>query len=274
MHAASRESYQAGVDALASYAKRVKSDTLRTVSDDLLSVARLLADEPRLRRALSDPARDGKDRAGLAESLLNGKVSAGALKVVGTLAKGRWSSATDLLNGTEALGVEGLLSAADKDGNLGEVEDELFRFAQVVAGDTGLSNALSDASVPAERRAGLVNALLSGKAQPVTIRLAEVALAGFGGRGFGPGLTRLVELAAEKRERQLAYVTVARTLSEDQERRLTATLARMYGREVSVKVTVDPQIVGGMSVRVGDELYDGTLSRRLSDARHALTGDH
>ncbi|GIG68523.1 F0F1 ATP synthase subunit delta [Phytomonospora endophytica] len=274
MHAASRETYQAGVDALASYAKRVKSDTVRTTADDLLSVAGLLGSEPRLRRALSDPARDGKDRAGLAESLLKGKVSAGALKLATTLTEGRWSNATELLNGTESLGVEALLVAADKDGKLADVEDELFRFGQVVAGDAGLSNALSDGSVPAEQRATLVASLLKDKANPITLRLAEVALSGFGGRGFGTGLSRLVELAAEKREQQLAFVTVAGSLSEDQEQRLTAKLARMYGREVSVKVIVDPAIVGGMSVRVGDDLYDGTVSRRLADARHALSGDH
>ncbi|MEV0645568.1 F0F1 ATP synthase subunit delta [Phytomonospora sp. NPDC050363] len=274
MHAASRETYKASVDALASYAKRVKSDTVRATADDLISVAGLLGSEPRLRRALSDPARDGKDRAGLADSVLKGKVSAGALKLVTVLAGGRWSRATELLNGTEALGVEAYLVAAGKDGNLAEVEDELFRFGQVVAGDSGLSNALSDSSVPAAQRSTLAAALLEGKAQPVTLRLVDVALAGFGGRGFGPGIARLVELAAEKREQQLAFVTVASTLTEDQEQRLTAKLARMYGREVSVKVTVDPDIVGGMSVRVGDDLYDGTVSRRLTDARHALAGDH
>ncbi|HEY1177995.1 MAG TPA: F0F1 ATP synthase subunit delta, partial [Phytomonospora sp.] len=160
------------------------------------------------------------------------------------------------------------------DGKLADVEDELFRFGQVVAGDAGLSNALSDGAVPTEQRATLVAALLKDKANPITLRLAEVALSGFGGRGFGTGLARLVELAAEKREQQLAFVTVAGSLSEDQEQRLTAKLARMYGREVSVKVIVDPAIVGGMSVRVGDDLYDGTVSRRLSDARHALSGDH
>ncbi|GLZ75911.1 ATP synthase subunit delta [Actinorhabdospora filicis] len=274
MHAASRETYRAGVEALASYAKRVKSDTLRTVADDLLSVARLLSDEPRLRRALSDPARDGKDRAGLAETLLKGKVGAGTLKIVTTLTEGRWSNAHELLTGVEDLAIEALLTAADKDGQLGEVEDELFRFGQVVASDAPLQAALSDGSVPAERRATLVKSLLEGKAQPVTVRLTEVALAGIGGRGFAAALSRLVELAAERREQQLAYVTVARTLTEDQERRLIARLAQMYGREVSVKVTVDPAIVGGMSVRVGDDLYDGTLSTRLGDARHALAGDH
>ena len=90
------------------------------------------------------------------------------------------------------------------------------------------------------QRAELVRTLLSGKAKPSTIRLAEVALAGFGGRSFSNGLTRLVELAADRRDRQVAYVTVAAPLGEDEERRLSAKLTELYGREVTVKQTVDP----------------------------------
>jgi F-type H+-transporting ATPase subunit delta len=122
-----------------------------------------------------------------------------------------------------------------------------------------------------QRRAELVDALLAGKARPATVWLARLALAGFGGRGFAPALSRLVELTAARREQQIAYVTAAVPLTDEDEQRLGARLSEMYGRGVSVKVTVDPKIIGGLSVQVGSDLYDGTVLRRLTEARTALT---
>jgi len=152
------------------------------------------------------------------------------------------------------------------------VEDELFRFGQIVAGDPRLAAALGDASSGVPRRVELVRALLAERARPVTVRLAEIAVAGFGGRGFSSSLTRLVELAAERRDRHIAYVTVAEPLTEADEDRLGARLAEMYGREVSLKITVDPGVLGGVRVRVGNDLYDGTIARRLAENRNALAG--
>ncbi|MFG1676790.1 F0F1 ATP synthase subunit delta [Micromonospora sp. NPDC049282] len=270
MQAASRESYSAGVERLDAYVRGAEPSAVAATADDILSVAALLRREPRLRRALSDPARAGADRAGLLGDMLRDRIGADALDLLASLVAGRWSAPSELLDGVERLGVEALLASADSAGELGEVEDELFRFGQVVSGSTELSNALSDPMAPAERRAGLTGQLLDGKARPVTVRLVEAALAGFGGRSFGGALTRLVELAADRRDRQVAYVTVAAPLTDEEERRLGARLTEMYGREVSVKQTVDPDVLGGVRVRVGSDLYDGTVLRRLNETRNAL----
>lgn len=270
MQAASRESYAAAAERLDAYAQGAEPSAVAATGDDLLSVAGLLRQQPRLRRALSDPGRTGEDRAGLLTSLLDGKVGADAMQLLTQLVSGRWSAPSELLDAAERLGVEALLASADRAGDLAEVEDELFRFGQVVVADPALGGALADVIAPASQRAELARALLEGKAKPVTIRLVEVALAGFGGRSFTGALTRLVELAADRRDRQLAYVTVAALLGDDEERRLGAKLSELYGREVTVKQTVDPEILGGMSVQVGSDLYDGTILRRLTDTRHAL----
>jgi F-type H+-transporting ATPase subunit delta len=171
---------------------------------------------------------------------------------------------------TEQLGVDALLAGAAAAGELAEVEDELFRFGQVVAGDPRLAALLADTTQPVEHRAALVAELLEGKATPATVRLAQQAVRGFGGRSFAGALTKLVELAAERRERSVAYVTVAVALTDADEERLGAALTQRYGREVSVKVTVDPAVLGGARVLVGAELYDGTVARRLADVRQAL----
>jgi F-type H+-transporting ATPase subunit delta len=271
MQAASRESYAAAIARLESIVPDTSPEDLASTAEEVLAIADMLRREPRLRRALSDPARTGADRAGLLRSLLSGKVSDRAAELLETLAGGRWSASGELLDGVETLGVETILASADRAGDLAEVEDELFRFGQVVDGNLGLASAVGDSASSMDRRAELVHALLDGKAKPATVRLATQALAGYGGRNFAASLTRLVEAAAERRERQIAYVTAAAPLTEEQERRLGATLAQLYGREIALKVSVKPEIMGGLSVQVGYDLYDGSVARRLAVARNALT---
>jgi F-type H+-transporting ATPase subunit delta len=271
MNNANREAYGAAADKLAEYSASADVAAIATVADEILSVAGLLRSEPRLRRALADPARSGAERSELIRSILSGKVSAESADLLGVLVSGRWSGPGALLDGVERLGVDALLSAADRGGDLADVEDELFRFGQIVSGDSGLSGALSDSTAPAAARSELVTNLLKGKAKPATLSLARLAIAGFGGRGFESSLSRLVELAAAKRDRAVAYVTTAVALSDAEEQRLAGRLAELYGREVSLKVDVDPHIIGGVRVKVGSDLYDGTVARRLAEARTALS---
>lgn len=272
MRAASRESYAEAGDQLATFAAGASADTLATMADEILAVARLLAAEPRLRRALADPGRSGTDRSELFAAVFGETLSADTARLLGVLVGGRWSAATELLDAFERLGVDALMHSAERAGELGEVEDELFRFGQIVDGDPQLAAVLGDATADPPRRAELLHALLDGKANAVTVRLGELALAGFGGRGFAAGLTRLVELAAAARDRSVAYVTVAMPLTDADKQRLGAKLSELYGREVSLKITVDPDVVGGARVLVGNDLYDGTISRRLAEARNTLAG--
>ncbi|MDT4995059.1 MAG: F-type H+-transporting ATPase subunit delta [Actinoplanes sp.] len=270
MSSASRESFAAAVDRLTAISDTATAAQLVTTADEILSVAGLLRVQPRLRRALVDPSRSGPDRAGLVTSLLSGKVSAQTLDVLGTLVGGRWSTPSELLDATERLGADALLDSGARDDKLSEVEDELFRFGQIVSGNSTLAVTLSDPGASTDRRVKLVEDLLKGKAQPVTLRLIEVAIEGFGGRSFETSLSRLVELTAAKRDRQVAFVTVAKPLTDSEEDQLSAKLSDIYGRQVSLKVDVDPSIIGGISVTVGSDLYDGTILRRLNEARQAF----
>jgi F-type H+-transporting ATPase subunit delta len=305
MQAASRQSYAAARERLDEYADGAAPEELRTVADELLAVAGLLAGQVRLRRALSDPGRPGPDRGALLRDLLGDRVGEPTRELLDTLVAGRWSAPSELLDGCEQLGVQALLASAGAGsdgtasasagagsdgtagagagsdsaaGELAEVEDELFRFGQVVAGDPALAAAIGDRQVPVEQRATLTDELLAGGgAGEVTVRLVRVALGGagkvgggFGGRSVAGALTRLVELAAERRDRSVAYVTVATPLTEAAEQRLGAALSARYGRDISVKTTVDPRVLGGARVQIGADLYDGTIARRLAQARTAL----
>ena len=243
---------------------------LATAADEILSVGALLAREPRLRRALSDPARTGEERSALLAGLVGGKIGATAQQLLSTLVSGRWSSPSELRHGVDRLGVETIVVSSDRAGELGEVEDELFRFGQIVSGNAELAASVGDSTAPLPRRDELIDLLLAGKAKPATVVLAKQAVRGFGGHSFAGALTRLVELCAEERDRSVAYVTVAQPLSEAEEERLGSTLAQRYGRQVALKVTVDPAVLGGARVRIGSDLYDGTVSRRLAEARNAL----
>jgi F-type H+-transporting ATPase subunit delta len=271
MDSATRESYGPAHDRLADLAAGAEPDVLAGVADQILAVADLLGREPGLRRALADVSRPTDDRVELLRGLLHGKVGDGTRALLEALIAGRWSRPTELRNAAERLGVEAVLAAAERADELGEVEDELFRFAQVVDGSPRLAAVLGDPGAPIDQRAALVDDLLDTKARPATVRLVKVALGGLGGRGFAASLTRLIELAAAARDRQIAYVTSAVPLTDEEEERLGAFLAQRYGRHISVKATVDPEIIGGLSVQIGSDLYDGTVLRRLTEARAALT---
>jgi F-type H+-transporting ATPase subunit delta len=271
METTQRESYGPAHDRLAQFAAQAPAESVAAVGDEVLAVAGLLGREPGLRRALADVSRSPDDRVDLLRGLLSGKVDDNTLALLEALVAARWSRPSELRDAAERLGVDTVLAAAERADELGEVEDELFRFAQVVEGSPRLATVLGDPGAPVDQRARLVDDLLDGKARPATVRLVKVALTGLGGRGFDSSLSRLIELAAAARDQQIAYVTSAVALSDDEEERLGAYLAERYGRHISVKVTVDPTLIGGLSVQIGSDLYDGTVLRRLTEARAALT---
>jgi F-type H+-transporting ATPase subunit delta len=267
---ASREALAGASEKLSADTAKVTAAQLATVADEILSVAGLLRAQPRLRRALTDPARSGADRAALLRSLLSGKLAQVTVDTLATLVAGRFGRASELLDVTERLGAEALLDSGDRAGDLADIEDELFRFGQIVSGNGELAVTLSDPGASTARRVKLVEDLLKGKAKPVTLRLVELALEGFGGRSFESSLSRLVELTAAKRDREVAYVTVAKPLTDGEEQALATKLSDMYGRAVSLKIDVDPAIIGGVSVKIGSDLYDGTILRRLTEAKQAF----
>ncbi|MEV3934635.1 F0F1 ATP synthase subunit delta [Glycomyces sp. NPDC049804] len=272
MSTTGRESIEAGRAVLEAAASGHSAEQLTECGDQLLGVTRFLVDQPRLRRALSDPARTADDREGLVRGLIAAQVGATAADVVATLVRGRWGTPSELADGTEQIAVAALLLAATKEGTLANVEDELFRFGRLVDGDAELAAVLGASGTDPKGRASLIENLLEGKAEPVTVKLATAAAYGIGGRSFHASLAHLVEAAAAARDETVAYVTVAKPLDEAGERQLAAKLSLVYGRPAALKVTVDPAIVGGIRVQVGSDLWDGSVSRRLDEARQALAG--
>jgi len=241
------------------------------LGEELFAVVGLLDREPGLRRALSDPSRDPAARSGLAIALLDGKISAVALEQVSALVAGRWSASADLADASEELAVIAMAKAADADGALDETEDALFRFGRIVAANPGLRSALSNQFAPAAARQAVVTDLLEGKVAGPALRLITQAAGYPRGRSLDASLDAYARLAAELRERLVAEVRVATVLTDAQRDRLATSLAAVYGRHVHVNIVLDPEVIGGMSVRIGDQLINGTAVSRLADLRRRLS---
>ncbi len=242
------------------------------VSEGLFAVAALLDREPSLRRAFTDPASSAEARQGLADRLLGGQLPARPLTVFRDLVAARWSAPNDLRESVEVLATTAALRSAEADGTLDDVEDELFRFARLLEREPALRAALTDPALPDDRKTGLLQELLGTRATPATLRLVEIAVTRSRGRSVETALDELAELAAQRRQRYVAEVRVARPLEPRQEARLTAALERLYGRSIALQVDVDPSVLGGISVRVGDEVLDGTVQHNLQAVRRNLAG--
>ncbi|KAB7746161.1 F0F1 ATP synthase subunit delta [Nostocoides sp. F2B08] len=242
------------------------------LGEDLFSVSAVIEANPSLRRALADPSRDGAAKRVLAQRLFGGRVSAEATELLGATAAGRWSREGDFADTVESLGVQAVLAQAEREGRIDAVEDELFRFERIVAGDPDLRDTLSLRNTDIEGKAALVRGLLEGKAQPETIRLAEQAVTSPRGRRLDRVLESYLDLAATRREQLSALVTVAAPLTEQQQARLRTALERIYTKSVVLHIVIDPNVVGGIRVQVGDEVVDGTVLRRLDEARRHITG--
>lgn len=160
-----------------------------------------------------------------------------------------------------------LLEIARAEGYLAETEDELFRFARAIEGNNELRMALSDRSLPPDRRMAVVEDLLGAKAL-ITSRALASFIVGIGRGGDLPAIVdRFVELAAESRQHEVAEVRTAVPLTADQVASLTAALARATGKTIELKVVVDESVLGGVVARVGDTVIDGTVRHRLDQLR-------
>jgi F-type H+-transporting ATPase subunit delta len=270
MRGISAESFAAGQERLETLLAAAGTDLAR-LGDDLFSVTDVLSANPALRRALTDPARDGEAKAALVGRIFTGRVSGDVVDVLAGLARSRWSQAGDLTDAVEAFAVSALLASADRAGRLDGVEDELFRFARTVEGDQGLRDAFSHRTSGPDRKTALVRTLLQGRAAPETVRLAVQAASHPRGLRTAQVLEHYVQAAAERRQQVVAQVVAAAPLTQEQRRRLEAALQRRYGR-VRLNVDVDPSVLGGLRIQVGSELVDGTVHARLDEARRRMAG--
>jgi F-type H+-transporting ATPase subunit delta len=271
MNGASREALAATRERLDALTDSTSVDA-GTLADELAAVTALLDREVGLRRVLTDPAQAGEAKAELARRLLGSQVGGATADLVSGMVRSRWSQSRDLVDGLEELANTAELTAAQKTGALDDVEDELFRFGRIVSSNTELRAALTDRAATAAAKIELLHQLLGGRADAATERLVTRLVTAPRGRSLESGLESLSKLAAERRDRLVAVVTSAVPLSDAQKQRLGAALAKLYGHKMHLNIDVDPEVLGGIRVQVGDEVINGSIADRIEDAGRRLAG--
>jgi F-type H+-transporting ATPase subunit delta len=165
---------------------------------------------------------------------------------------------------------EALFAVARAEGTLGEVEDELFRFSQTLQGSDELRDALTDPGIPASRRQQITEDLLGGRASPTTVALVSMVVGTGRARELPTIIRQLVEMSAAEANKEVAEVRSAVALTDDQRKRLAEALGQATGKQVEVKVVVDPSVMGGIVAQVGDTVIDGSVRGRLDKLKNAF----
>ncbi len=165
---------------------------------------------------------------------------------------------------------QSLLDIAQTEGNLHEVEDELFRFARIVEGNDDLRMALANPGQPADRRAAIVDELLENRSLQTTRAIAAFIVGAGRGHDLPAIVARFVELAAQSREHEVAEVRSSVPLDDTQVQRLATALSRATKKNIEVRVVVDPTVMGGLVATIGDTVIDGTVRHRLDQLKETL----
>lgn len=272
MRSASRDALTAVVERFTSMAASLSADELSTLADELTAVDKLLLREPILARHLAEATGETAAKQQMLQKLLGTRVGANALEVLNTAVSVRWSKTPDLVEAIEHVARLALLTRADRENQAEEVAEQLFRFGRILDSQPRLASLLGDYSQSGEQRVALLRSVLgqaAGTNSTASALLAQTVELLRGDRA-DEAVGELAELAVAHRGEVVAEVGAAAELSDAQRRRLTEVLTRIYHHPVSVQLTVDPDLLGGLVVAVGDEVIDGTLSSRLAAAETKL----
>ncbi len=283
---------------LSGYAAAVLEDAadagdLATVAADLAAVDDLFGRSPVLRAALTDTAVAPRARRAVILDLLSDKVSEPAARAVGyaayavaapevpvavTWLRHRAQQAAEgevivepslghLASRERIGGYAAAVFETLPTGDLEEVEDELFRFARTVESTPALRRALVDSGLPADVRGAVVTDLLKDRGHPTTLRLVHYAITGGRARDLVGTLNWLVERTAEARGWRVARVSAAAEVSDADRGRLVESLSNLSGQPVDLQVTIDPSLLAGVVVNIGDLRVDATARGRLNELR-------
>jgi F-type H+-transporting ATPase subunit delta len=163
-----------------------------------------------------------------------------------------------------------MLAAAEAEGAVDRVTDEIFGFARSMEATPALRDALTTESLPIENRLAVIADVLGGRTHRVTPALIGLVVEAGHARDLGRIAEVLATSASVRREHVLGEARSAVALDEAQVERLSEQLSRATGRTVDVKVVIDPSVIGGVVARVGDLVFDGSIAGRLDEARHHL----
>jgi F-type H+-transporting ATPase subunit delta len=268
----SRQSLVAARAKLDAAVKGATADSAAKLSSELFLAAEVLASNVPLRRAFADMSRDAASKETLVKDLFGKTLGSAALTVLTDVATLRWSAGGDIVHVLEQLAIEAEGSAANINGELDRVEDELFEISRVIAENFELRKALVGPGTTSAKST-LVSDVLGKRASESTVRLAVALVTSLRGRSIEAGFADYLSALANRRNRLIANVRVAATITDTQKVRLAQAIEKQVGQPIRVNIQVDPSIIGGVSVKFADELVDGSISNRLAGAGRALVGN-
>ncbi len=270
MRASSRDAAQAVSAEFANAAGSLDAAGLTSLGGELSQVVGLLNAEPVLRKKLAEPSDAAAAKKALVASLFGSKLSAPAVAVVSAASAEKWSSATDFTAALQRQSELAVLAAAEKDGAIDRVEDELFRVGRLLDANPELTRLVSDNATPAAGRAELLRKVVGDQVGPHTTALLGQTVTGLNGLPADIAIANLAELAAARRSETVAHVVSAVALTDAQSTRLTGVLGDIYGRAMSVQTEIDPALLGGLRISVGDDVIEGDVATRLANAAENL----
>jgi len=269
MFGASREALSQAAAVLDTYRQQ---SGFADLPEELFAVASLLDHEHQLRSILADPGQLSQVRTGLARQLFTGKVNDTTMAVLDGLVTSRWSDDADLVLAIERLAAQAAFTNADADGSLDATEEEIFRFGRAIDSSPALQMALTDPGQSAQTKAAIVRDLLADRSTAATRQVLEYMAGHLHGQRPDAVIDQLCDLAAAQRRRMVAEVRVAAPLTTNQQQRLEAALSALKDRPVRLNIAIDPAVLGGIHVTIGDEVIDGSVAARLEQARRAVLG--
>jgi len=264
----SRQSLQVARGALDVAVKGATGATAASLSADLFVVASTLHGSLSLRRAITDPARDSSAKETLVKDLFK-SLSASAIDLTAKVSSLRWSSSGDLVPVLEQLAIEAQASAANIDGVLDRIEDELFTAEQSITASPELRKALITVGADSAK-VGIIKDLFAKNASPYTVTLLSQLVTTLRGRSIEVAFQDYKYALAARRNRVIALVRVAVELTDAQRDRLATSLTAQVGQPVRINIEIDPTVLGGVAIKFADELVDGTVVNRLASAGRSM----
>lgn len=230
-----------------------------------------------LRRALTDPSRSGEEKSALIRQLFSGKVSADAVDIASGLAGSRWASARDIGDALETLAASVVIAVAENKSavsasgisGLEALENDLFSFNQAVESNHEVQRAVSEPQASTAAKVALAEKLVPSASEEAKVLIGQ-AVSEPRGLKVTKLVRRFAELAAKRQQRWIATVSVTRPLTETQASRLQAGLNALYGRELKINTNVDPALIGGLRIQVGDEVVDASVLARLGQLHRQI----
>lgn len=255
---------------LAEVVEKQSATDAAVFATNLFTILSVLSTSIGVRRALTDNSRDASAKAELILNLFGKNISSPAQSLLALAASLRWSSPGEIADAIENLAVEAEAAAADKNGELERLENQLFDFARVLRANPELRQALNTSADTDQGKIFLLDSVVKGKYVNSTLNLLRRVVSLRRGRSIDSTLAAYSHYVSARKDRLVAHVKSAVELSDAQLTKLVAALSKQMGRDVHINVEIDPRVLGGISVRYADDVIDGTISNRLTQAGRAL----